>query len=130
MTPTITFPPMDEFLRRNPLPKRLRHLEPSIRKLSVDIFLRVVINGVAIGCTSDEIDEGVRLAAEFAEQKEHRCAACLRWSDEYHALATAGAGGYRFFAVCVRCQERIEQGTATRQMQRNLLSYGLGEVQS
>ena len=117
-------PSVADFLRYTPLPKKLRHIEPVVRRLkSVRLLIQIVVNGAAAGCTDAEIANGLKQAANFGEQDTHHCAACLKWLSAYHAVCLIDGGAYHFFAMCEPCQTRIERGNGTAQMAANLRNY-------
>ena len=129
--PTLTFssfPTVDEFLRINPLPRKLRHLAPALRKLpNVAMVFDVIIGCLAYDMGADDFTNIINVVGTMYGQTTQRCAGCFHWSQQFHAVIVGRVKSYRAVPLCDTCVRRFEAGTATPQMQRNLSSYA-GEV--
>lgn len=122
-----TFPTVDEFLRTNPLPRKLRHLEPSLRKLpSVGMVFDVIVGCLACDMSESDFTAIIHAVGAMYSQQTQRCAGCFCWKSDFHAVIVGKAERFQAVPVCDACARRFEAGTETPQMQRNLSSYASG----
>lgn len=121
-------PTVAQFLRANPLPKGIRHLEPSLRKLpSVSMLIEIMMGCLAYDMSSADVDRIVAEVGEMFSQTQQRCAACFHWTDKFHAVVVGKAERFAVAPMCDSCVNRFEAGRQSKQMERNLNSYA-GEV--
>lgn len=119
---------VDDFLRINPLPAALRHLEPALRKLpNVEMVFDVLLGCLAYDMGAADFTRIINAVGAMYAQTTQRCAGCFHWSQQFHAVIAGRVKSYRAVPLCNNCCRRFEAGTATPQMQRNLSSYA-GEV--
>lgn len=126
-----SFATVDEFLRTNPLPRKLRHLEPSLRKLpNVEMVFDVIIGCLAHDMGEADFTNIIHAVGAMYAQQTQRCAGCFCWKDDFHAVLIGKVERFQAVPVCDNCARRFEAGTETPQMRRNLSSYasGAGEV--
>lgn len=120
-------PSIEEFLRFNPLPPALAHLEAIIRGLP---DLEFLIGTVAIcehaGFNDDQIADALRQVAAAVEQPAQRCACCLAWRQNSEALAHIRCGVFSVLAICPVCVRLIESNRMTPAMERNFRDYAIG----
>jgi len=120
-------PSIDEFLRFNPLPPALAHLESTIRGLP---DLEFLIGTVAIcehaGFDDDQIADALRQVAAAVEQPAQRCACCLAWRRGSEAFAHIRGGVFSVLAICPTCVRLIESNRITAAMERNFRDYAIG----
>ncbi len=114
---------MDTFLRGHPLPKELAHLEYHIRELPVRAFLEFLIDASLANMALDDICASLKAAAEFYKTDNHRCAACLSWSNDVCGFTILFDDEAVMITVCERCKRKVERKQATPAMERNLRSY-------
>jgi hypothetical protein len=116
-----------EFLRINPLPRQLRHLEKSLRKLpSVKMVFDVIIGCLVYDMGADDFTNIINAVGAMYSQSAQRCAGCFHWTPQFHAVIVGKVERYRAVPLCDACARRFEAGTETPQMQRNLSSYAGG----
>ena len=116
-----------EFLRINPLPRKLRHLEPSLRKLpNVKMVFDVIIGCLVYDMGADDFTNIINAVGTMYSQSAQRCAGCFHWTPQFHAVIVGKVERYRAVPLCDACARRFEAGTETPQMQRNLSSYAGG----
>lgn len=114
-----------EFLRINPLPPTLAHLEPIVRTLpSVHFLIETITNCAIAGLDNAGIAAALTTAAAYHAAKSHRCVACLNWTDKALAVALVNEGVFSILAICQKCEKAIHEGRATRSMRLNLAEYG------
>src|SRR5206468_2832031 len=109
-----------EFIRLNPLPAYLAHLEADMLKIPLKLLTDLIIGGAQMEVTADQLATGLKAAAAFYSLENHHCGACFAWTDNEHAFAAIVDGDFRFGACCNRCRCRIDNGTATRTMHQNM----------
>ena len=128
-TATTSRPPtVDEFLKVNPLPAQLNHLEPSLRKLpSVSMLLEIMMGCLAYDMSGADLDRIIADVGEMFSQERQRCAACFCWAPQFHAIVVGKAERFAVVPMCDNCVNRFEAGRQSKQMERNLNSYA-GEV--
>ena len=114
---------MGAFLRSNPLPKELAHLEDHIRKLPVRTFLEFLISASLENMAVKDICTCIKSAAEFYSTDNHRCASCLNWSEEIYGVTILFDDKAVMLTVCGRCKCKVESGRDTPAMRRNIQSY-------
>lgn len=129
LTATTSRPPtVDEFLKVNPLPAQLNHLEPSLRKLpSVSMLLEIMMGCLAYDMSGADLDRIIADVGEMFSQERQRCAACFCWAPQFHAIVVGKAERFAVVPMCDNCVNRFEAGRQSKQMERNLNSYA-GEV--
>ena len=122
---TEQHPTIDDILRVHPLPAALAHLEPLLRKLpNFGILLDISVACVDYGIDENGFERILEAVVNIYSDDSHRCAACFVWTSEFHTICTGSTDNLIVLPICDRCMDRIETGRATRQMQRNLRSYG------
>jgi hypothetical protein len=119
-----------EFLRINPLPRKLRHLEPALRKLPhVKMVFDVIIGCLVYDMGADDFTNIINAVGVMYSQSVQRCAGCFQWKSDFHAVIVGKVERFQAVPVCDTCARRFEAGTESSQMQRNLSSYAsAGEV--
>ena len=121
-------PTIEEFLKINPLPAQLRHLEPSLRKLpSVSMLIEIMMGCFAYDMSGADLDRIIADVGEMFSQPQQRCAACFHWTNQFHAVVVGKAERFAVAPMCDNCVNRFEAGRQSKQMERNLNSYA-GEV--
>ena len=125
-----TFASVAEFLKCNPLPRKLRHLEPALRKLpNVAMIFDVIIGLLAYDMSEADFTKIINTVGAMYSQPTQRCAGCFCWKDDFHAVLIGTVERFQAVPVCDACARRFEAGTESPQMQRNLSSYAnAGEV--
>lgn len=117
-----------DFLKCHPLPLKLRHLAPALRKLpNVAMVFDVIIGCLACDMGEADFTAIINAVGAMYSQTTQRCAGCFHWKSEFHAVLIGNVERYRAVPVCDACARRFEAGTETNQMRRNLSSYA-GEV--
>lgn len=126
--PRNTVPTVAEFLKENPLPTHLAHLEPLLRSSVGQDVLNVVLIAAAAGLSEPTIIKFMEQLRTHHSADAHRCSCCLNWT------ATAAKTGailrgtvLQIVVTCQPCYERIMAGTQTDAMKKNLRAYA-GEV--
>lgn len=127
-TATTKRPPtVDEFLKINPLPPQLKHLEPSLRKLPhVGLIFQILLGCMEHDMSNDDVDRIVADVGEMFTQPTQRCAACFHWTPQFHAIVAGNAERFAVAPMCDSCVNRFETGRQTPQMERNLNAYAAG----
>ena len=125
-----SFPTVAEFLKCNPLPRKLRHLEPALRKMpNVEMVFGTIIGCLAYDMSEADFTKIINTVGAMYAQRTQRCAGCFCWKDDFHAVIVGKPERFQAVPVCDACARRFEAGTETPQMQRNLSSYAnAGEV--
>ena len=125
-----SFPTVDEFLRLNPLPRKLRHLEPALRKMpNVAMIFDMIIGLIAYDMSEADFTKIINTVGAMYSQRTQRCAGCFHWKSDFHAVLVGKPERFQAVPVCDACARRFEAGTESPQMQRNLSSYAsAGEV--
>ena len=119
---------VDEFLRINPLPAQLKHLEPSLRKLPhVGLIFQILLGCMEYDMSNADVDRIVADVGAMFSQTQQRCASCFHWTDKYHAIVAGNAERFAVAPMCDSCVNRFEAGRQSPTMERNLSSYA-GEV--
>ena len=122
-----SFATVDEFLRINPLPPKLRHLEPALRKLpNVEMIFDTIMGCLAYDMGEADFAAIINAVGAMYSQPTQRCAGCFCWSKQFHAVLIGKPEHIQAVPVCDTCALRFEAGTESPQMQRNLSSYGSG----
>lgn len=116
---------VDEFLKINPLPPQLKHMDAAIRKLPFGLLIELIIGGAATGATDEQICAGLLAAATAFATSDHRCSACFGWTDTEHVFSVVVDGVYRFGSCCERCRGKIIRGAGTPTMRRNICEHFL-----
>lgn len=125
-----SFASVAEFLDCNPLPRKLRHLEPALRKMpNVEMVFSTIIGCLAYDMSEADFTKIINAVGTMYSQPTQRCAGCFHWKTDFHAVIVGKVDRYRAVPVCDACARRFESGTESPQMQRNLSSYAnAGEV--
>lgn len=120
-------PTVAEFIRDNPLPAQIRHLEPSLRKLpSVGLLLQVMLGCLEYDMSGADFDHIINTVGEMYTQKSQRCAACFQWTHEFHAIVVGKVERFNVVPMCDSCVNRFESGRQSSMMERNLHHYAAG----
>lgn len=129
LTATTSRPPtVNEFLKVNPLPAQLNHLEPSLRKLPhAGMIVEILLGCMAHDMSNADIDRIVADVGEMFSEPQQRCTACFCWANQFHAVVVGKAERFAVAPMCDNCVNRFEAGRQSKQMERNLNSYA-GEV--
>lgn len=127
-TTTKRPPTVDEFLRINPLPEQLRHLEPSLRKMPNPMMIvEIMLGCLAAEMSAVDTERIIDSVADMFSQAQQRCTSCLHWTPRFHAIVAGRGNRYTAVPLCDTCVTKFEAGRATPQMQRNMDTY-IGEV--
>jgi hypothetical protein len=122
---TTCAPSVEAFLKINPLPPHLAHVESAVRSLpSVRTLIETIMNCAIAGLDDSAIAAALTTASAYHNAKSHRCASCLGWTKEALAMALVNDGAFSILAICPRCERMIDQGRATKAMRANLAEYG------
>lgn len=120
-------PSIDTFLAFNPLPEKLAHLEPIIRRLpDTEALLNTVVGCARAGFSDDQISTALHRVAEHAAQPTKRCACCLAWREGGATFALTDDGEIQMLTACHACARLIAAGRVTPTMRKNLRAYGFG----
>lgn len=121
-------PTVAEFLKVNPLPRELRNLEPSLRKLPhAGILIDVLIGCLQYDLDRADFDRIITDVGQMFSAERQRCATCFHWTPQFHAVLIGSAESFRVIPMCDPCVGRFEAGRQTRQMETNMNAYAGGE---
>ncbi len=121
-------PTVDEFLKVNPLPAQIRHLEPSLRKLPhAGLLIQILLGCLQYDMSGADFDRIISTVGDMYNAKQQRCAACFHWTSRFHVILAGKPDRYTIVPVCDGCTTKFETGRQTPQMERNLNAYA-GEV--
>lgn len=118
--------PAGPALKRWPLPKELRHLQPLIDGPLGNAILTAIGAALSEGFSRAQLSQVVEKVVEFYTQEYHRCAACFAWSNESTAGALIVDGRFVVTAICPKCAAAGRAGRATESMARNLREHVFG----
>lgn len=124
---TIAVPSVDELLSISPLPPELAGMESIIRHHpQMQDLVALAVACIAHGLPAETAIEAMRVAVDAFDTTEHRCVTCLNWTDNPRLCGFFAGGQFTMLAFCRRCESMIDEGRATREMQRNLRAYAGG----
>jgi len=120
--------PVNAFLRHNPLPPHLTHLEPALRSPFGESLLNVIATCANEGITDQaELRRIAESVIDFHGQEWQRCNSCFGWSKNFHSGAFILDGVFSIVVICDKCGQRVLADDIDSSMERNIAeAVGLG----
>jgi hypothetical protein len=111
-----------------PLPPGLVHMQAVVDRLPWHIVVNVILQATTGGLSDAAIDESLRAAVKFQEQRSWRCASCMRWVTTPNLILVClvpESDKIEFHMYCPRCEAK--HGNSTDAVRKAVAPYVVGE---
>jgi len=96
-----------ESLRRNPLPRCLRHATPWAVTLPMHVVTSIISLALEIDAGPAAVARAIRTAAQFGQRTDHKCAICGEpVKPPFVPNIWGHCGQFHFFATCLPCERK------------------------